>query len=156
MQIGTPAPPPAEPQGREFLPPGTRDHEHTDASVRLIILLALAMVVGAVLMQAVVFGYLTVLSKIEPWGQPHVMPPPDVRPVPPPEPRLQIDEEGDAQRIHAQEDARISAYEWVDKPAGIVRIPVTRAMELTAQRGLPKWGDDAPGPKDEPKKTNTK
>ncbi len=29
------------------------------------------------------------------------------------------------------------SYGWVDQPAGVVRIPIDRAMELLAQRGLP-------------------
>ena len=29
------------------------------------------------------------------------------------------------------------SYGWVDQQAGVVRIPIDRAMELLAQRGLP-------------------
>jgi len=38
----------------------------------------------------------------------------------------------------AQEDAEkaLNTYAWVDKNKGVVRIPIDRAMELIAQRGL--------------------
>ena len=37
-----------------------------------------------------------------------------------------------------EERARIASYGWVDKKAGIARIPVDRAMDILAQKGLPK------------------
>jgi hypothetical protein len=55
----------------------------------------------------------------------------------PPEPRLQPDPVRDLQALHAQEHAVLNGYGWVDRKAGVVRIPVQRAMELLAQRGLP-------------------
>ncbi len=31
----------------------------------------------------------------------------------------------------------LNTYAWVDKDAGVVRIPVDRAIDLLAQKGLP-------------------
>ena len=31
----------------------------------------------------------------------------------------------------------LSSYGWVDREAGVVRIPIDRAMDLVAERGLP-------------------
>jgi cytochrome c oxidase cbb3-type subunit III len=39
--------------------------------------------------------------------------------------------------MRATEDAVLHSYGWVDQAAGIVRIPIERAMELLAERGLP-------------------
>jgi hypothetical protein len=36
-----------------------------------------------------------------------------------------------------QEEQTLHSYAWVDKDAGTVRIPIDRAMQLIAQRGLP-------------------
>ena len=36
-----------------------------------------------------------------------------------------------------QEEQTLNSYGWVDQQAGVVRIPIDRAMELLAQRGLP-------------------
>jgi len=55
----------------------------------------------------------------------------------PPAPRLQTHPVRDLRELHATEDAALTSYGWVDRPAGIVRIPVARAMELLAERGLP-------------------
>lgn len=58
----------------------------------------------------------------------------------PPEPRLQPDPVSDLHRLRQAEDDVMETYDWVDKDKGIVRIPVARAMNLLAQRGLPNWG----------------
>lgn len=65
----------------------------------------------------------------------------------PPEPRLQVTPAVDLQKFHAEEDAVLQNYEWIDAKSGIVRIPIERAMELTAERGLParqEQGKEAP------------
>jgi len=55
----------------------------------------------------------------------------------PPEPRLQTHPIRDLRDLRATEDAVLNSYGWVDRPAGIVRLPIARAMELLAERGLP-------------------
>ena len=55
----------------------------------------------------------------------------------PPEPRLQVTEQADLNQKRKAEDAILTSYGWVDQPKGIVRIPIDRAIELLAQRGLP-------------------
>src|SRR5207244_7388269 len=56
----------------------------------------------------------------------------------PPEPRLQVNAPVDLQHWRATEDALLNKYEWVDRGNGVVRIPISRAMALVEQRGLPK------------------
>ena len=55
----------------------------------------------------------------------------------PPEPRLQDKPVLDLQAMRAAEDQVLNSYGWVDRPGGVVRIPIGRAMDLLAQRGLP-------------------
>jgi len=55
----------------------------------------------------------------------------------PPEPRLQTDPRGDLRALREQEERTLRSYQWVDKNAGVVRIPIERAMSLTVDRGLP-------------------
>jgi len=55
----------------------------------------------------------------------------------PPEPRLQTNPRQDLIDLRAREDEMLSSYGWVDKNAGVVRIPIEQAMKLTVQRGLP-------------------
>ena len=55
-----------------------------------------------------------------------------------PTPRVQTDDGNqDVADLHAREDLLLENYSWVDQSQGKVRIPIERAMELIAQRGLP-------------------
>ncbi len=55
-----------------------------------------------------------------------------------PTPRVQTDDGNqDIADLHAREDLLLSNYTWVDESKGTVRIPIERAMEIIAQRGLP-------------------
>jgi hypothetical protein len=55
-----------------------------------------------------------------------------------PTPRLQTDDGAqDVADLHAREDLLLNNYSWVDQSQGKVRIPIERAMDLIAQRGLP-------------------
>jgi hypothetical protein len=55
----------------------------------------------------------------------------------PPEPRLQTNPRQDLIDLRASENAILNTYGWVDKPGGVVRIPIDEAMKLTVERGLP-------------------
>lgn len=55
----------------------------------------------------------------------------------PPRPRLQTDPRGDLLALREAEDRTLTTYGWVDRNAGIVRIPIDQAMKLTVDRGLP-------------------
>ena len=54
-----------------------------------------------------------------------------------PGPRLQVDANKDLRQMRAGEEAVLNSYDWVDKDAGIVRIPIQRAMGILAKQGLP-------------------
>ncbi len=55
-----------------------------------------------------------------------------------PTPRLQTDDGlQDVADLHTREDLLLENYTWVDRSQGKVRIPIERAMELIAERGLP-------------------
>lgn len=45
-----------------------------------------------------------------------------------------------ADETRASEDAKLNSHGWIDTERGIVRIPIERAMDLVAQRGLPARG----------------
>jgi hypothetical protein len=59
----------------------------------------------------------------------------------PPEPRLQANPMLDLKKYRAAEEIELGSYGWADKPNGVVRIPVERAMELVLERGLPARPD---------------
>jgi hypothetical protein len=112
-------------------PASTRrpDYERSDADPRLLLALAAGV---AVFLVATPY----VLSAI----YPAVRREPPVRPAePPPAPRLQIDPRADLAALRASENERLSAYGWIDRSAASVHIPIARAIQLTAERGLPEW-----------------
>src|SRR5712671_3845520 len=62
-----------------------------------------------------------------------------------PEPRLQVAPREDLQAFRAREEAELNSYGWIDRTAGIVRLPISRAMDLLVERGLPVRGtNDTP------------
>jgi len=62
----------------------------------------------------------------------------------PPEPRLQTDPHGDLLKLREAEDHILNSYGWVDRNAGVVRIPIEQAMKLTVARGLPSRASREP------------
>ena len=54
-----------------------------------------------------------------------------------PKPRLQRDDVEEMRDQLYSEEGRLQSYGWVDQDSGEARIPVARAMELIAERGLP-------------------
>ena len=55
----------------------------------------------------------------------------------PPAPRLQVDGTADLRTFRSGEEKVLATYGWVDQKAGVVRIPIERAIDLLAEKGLP-------------------
>lgn len=55
----------------------------------------------------------------------------------PPAPRLQVTPSRDLIQTRQTEDVVLKTYRWVDRDAGIVGIPVERAIKILVERGLP-------------------
>ena len=51
-------------------------------------------------------------------------------------PLLQAVPRTDLELHLAEEDAQLSTYGWVDRPNGVARIPIDRAMQILNDRGL--------------------
>ena len=62
---------------------------------------------------------------------------------PPPEPHLQATPAVDLAEHRAREEERLSTYGWIDRDAGVVHVPIERAIELVAREGLPAAKDAA-------------
>jgi hypothetical protein len=59
------------------------------------------------------------------------------KPVIPPAPRIEVAPYEELQQLHAKEDHILSTYAIVDKDSGTVRVPIDRAIDLLAAKGLP-------------------
>lgn len=120
-------------------------HEERDVAYRPVLIgligLVVLLVVSAAL-AAALFGYLLKRNEGAP-ADPLALR--FGRQIPP-EPRLQADPLQDLARLHAEEDAILHSYAWVDRPTGVVRIPIERAVELLAQSGLPARADSGGRP----------
>jgi hypothetical protein len=56
-----------------------------------------------------------------------------------PAPRLQVENAGELAALRRANDERLASFGWIDRPRGVVHLPIGRAMSLTVQRGLPEW-----------------
>jgi hypothetical protein len=96
----------------------------------------------------VLLGLLAVIGHVVPWIAFKLMeeqPPPEgaaASPLegfqlPPPPPRLQANPQADLARMRSEAEERLRSFGWADRPNGVVRMPIDRAMDLIVERGLP-------------------
>ena len=128
---------------------GNGDYEHSDIGVAAILYFLAGLAVALLLVYFVVDRLYHYLDKRSEAEQAPVNPmvttaPADTRRIPKdypheafPDPKLEEDERGQLNGIRLKEEQTLSTYDYVDKNAGTVRIPIERAMDLITQRGLP-------------------
>ena len=121
----------------------TRQHETRDINTRAVACFGLALVVGAIAIHVMLAGMFHRLDERRPTGAAANRIAIDAPKMQPPEPRLQTDPARDFTKFREREDALLHSYGWVDRAAGVVRIPIERAMDLIAQRGLPAPSETA-------------
>ncbi len=63
----------------------------------------------------------------------------------PPAPRLQTNPPIVLNELRERENAVLTSYAWVDREKGIAQIPVDRALEILAAKGLPVPPTATPG-----------
>lgn len=63
-----------------------------------------------------------------------------------PAPQLQPDPVADLNKFRASVEEQLNTYGWVDQKAGVVHIPVERAIDIVSQQGLPTRPQTAPPP----------
>jgi hypothetical protein len=124
------------------------DFEREDLGAKPILLTLAGIAIGIVVLYFAVDGIYRLMSHYDQTHQPVVSP---LKPAVKadtrvandedlekfPEPRLEKDERKNLKDARVAEDDTLYSYGWVDEKAGVLRIPIDRAMELIAQRGLP-------------------
>ncbi len=111
-------------------------HELKDFRPKTIVLFAIALSAVILVVLLVSYALLWRFADIQARSQTPPSPLASTRP-PAPGPRLQVNPAKDIQEMRAAEDATLDSYGWVNPKAGTVRIPIDRAIDLLAQRGLP-------------------
>lgn len=113
--------------------PNGAGHEQREVNVRTIVVSLAFLLFGAFLACIVVVGIFRYLNDTY-----H----PDVsareaQPKIPPEPRLEVAPAVQLQDLRAHEDHVLSTYALVDPKAGTVRVPIDKAIDMLAAKGLP-------------------
>jgi hypothetical protein len=121
-------------------------HEASDVNINAILGFGAGLAVAILVVVALIGLLMRFLDARERHSQPPLMYPLAVGQENrvPPEPRLQTDPREDLAELRAREDAQLHSYGWVDKNAGVVRIPIDDAIKLTLQRGLPSRQEPKP------------
>jgi hypothetical protein len=158
---------------------GHGDYERRDIGVAGVIYFLLGLAVAGVFVYFIANGIFDYLNKRFEAEQAPVSPlvtnaPADTRRIPPqygndyekylkegfPAPQLEVNERTELNGERLREEDTLSTYGWVDQKAGTVRIPIDRAMDLLAQRGLPvrsgTGGEAAAESKAQPEKKGSK
>jgi hypothetical protein len=116
-------------------------HEHSDIRARPIVLAGIGLGIAVIVVAGLMLGLYDVFAareaRLSPPANPLVA---AEGPRLPPEPRLQVHPVKDLRELHEAEAAILDHYAWVDKSAGLVRIPIARAMDILAARAAAGQG----------------
>lgn len=118
--------------------PTIKEHERTDASGKGVFIVVLSLLVCGLGLHGILAGFLHALKSKAPFTDrwEPVLHFKAARPVNPAFPRLQVSPQLDLQEFRAQEDKELLTYGWINRTAGMVRVPIQRAMELVLAQGL--------------------
>ncbi len=133
-------------------PYGHGEFEHEDLSAAGVLYFIVGIAALCLLSILLMIGFYKFLDARARKDQPAVSPlatnvPKDTRGLPEgykdylkdnfPAPRLEIDERTELNEDRMAEEEKLNSYGYVDDNKVVVRIPIERAMDLIAQRGLP-------------------
>lgn len=118
-------------------------YETQDASPRSLLVPVVALaatIIGVALLMVVMFHYMAgAISE----GKPASVLSGAQQRILPPEPRLQPNPKLDLERVQEQGKAALDRYAWVDPRAGVVQIPIDRAIDRLLEKGLPVQTEQA-------------
>jgi hypothetical protein len=120
-------------------------YEPSQANLRVVLGFLFALGLSAVLVLLVLWGMFSYFRGLS--AQRGPLPSPRMYTSPPsvPQPKLQPDPVADYNAYRLSAEEMLDSYGWVDQSAGVARIPIDKAMDLTVERGLP-WHRPGTGP----------
>jgi hypothetical protein len=119
------------------------EHERSDIDVWAVGKFAIALGFLCVLAFGLLFGLFKYFQSTTGGPMPKSQLNVDARSLPPP-PVLQSAPIRDLMEMRAAEDKVLNGYGWVDQAHGVVRVPIDRAIDMLAQRGLPSRPQNGP------------
>jgi len=135
--------------------PNGAGHEQSEVSVRLIVASLAFLAVATAIVFALVVGIFRYFYATYSTEEATKL----SRPVIPPEPRIEVAPAEQLQQLRAKEDHILNTYALVgDKDSGRVRVPIDKAIDLLAAKGLPSHNyldDILAGRKPQPGKVAT-
>src|SRR5579872_4151321 len=115
-------------QARDSKPPVTAGYEPRDVNAPWIFGIVIFLMCCGMVIQAVLAGAMKELLRSSPPTDPWVQIRRADQPLPPGHfPRLQISPRVELRQFRAIEDMDLTNYGWVNRTAGIVRVPIERA-----------------------------
>ena len=113
-------------------------HEESDVNVAAILRYGLGLFAVAVVVHIFLWWLLGAYERQNERAQTQVFPmAADQQDRLPPAPRFQDNPQQELQQLREKQKALLEGYGWVNKEAGVVRIPIEDAMKLVVERGLP-------------------
>jgi hypothetical protein len=131
--------------------PNGAGHEQSEVSVRLIVVSLAFLAVTTAIILVLVVGIFRYFYDVNKANAPEQV-------VIPPQPRIEVAPYEQLQQLRVKEDHILNTYAWVDKSSGTVRVPIDKAIDLLAAKGLPSHnylddilaGRKAPAPAKQP------
>ena len=121
-------------------------YETTDVSPKTLLVWVGGLASMILLSIVVAWVFFDVLAGYAQRADPKISPLAPMEKVPPPEPKLIVDEPHDLASVRKQEEQILDSYGWIDKGGGLIRIPVARALDLVAKEGLPSRSQPGKAP----------
>lgn len=122
-----------------------RRHEVADVSGRRIVWTAASLAMALVVVALAAWAALVLVRSDQPPGTSPSLRAPLTRI---PTPQLQSAPAPDLRALREEKHAMLSGYRWLDRSAGVVQIPIDRAMQLMAARSgtAPRETEKTPEP----------
>jgi hypothetical protein len=114
-------------------------HEVSDVSIRGLVTFLVGLVVSLAVVVLAVASMFVLLVQRATEADPPESPLAELRDTDPPAPHLQQSPAFDMHVLRDEQTTALKRTRWIDKEAQVVQIPVERAMQLVAERGLPDW-----------------
>jgi len=111
--------------------------EPSDADSKAVVLIGIGILVTAALISSLLYFYFHFLVERSARLSPPPLPMNLHGDVVPPAPRIQASPSRDLRDLRVYEDDVLQKYAWIDKSKGRLGIPIDRAMQLIAERGIP-------------------